>query len=178
MKLTPKKVAAIKELIQGGKLTQPQIAKRFKVSRSLISDIATGRAHKDATILPHKQQGGQHKSLEEYDSTNEKIMELESEVIHLTDERNMARRQLKAVSKTHGLFRAIVDEMGEIIQPFTSLPPVYQLQEPKGRIEEHVVMHLSDGHHDQVVRPTECGGLEDHDFKVSIARAEQYVSTA
>ena len=30
-------------------------------------------------------------------------------------------------------------------------------------------MHLSDGHHDQVVRPEEVGGLEDYSFPVSCA---------
>ena len=38
-------------------------------------------------------------------------------------------------------------------------------------------MHLSDGHHDQVVRPEEVGGLEDYNFPVSCARAERYVNT-
>ena len=38
-------------------------------------------------------------------------------------------------------------------------------------------MHLSDGHHDQVVRPEEVGGLEDYNFPVSCCRAERYVDT-
>jgi hypothetical protein len=38
-------------------------------------------------------------------------------------------------------------------------------------------MHLSDGHHDQVVRPEEVGGLEDYNFPISCARAERYVDT-
>jgi hypothetical protein len=180
MKLNKKKVAAIKELLQAGRLTQPQIAKRFCVSRSLVSDIATGRAHKDETIIPHKQPGGQHKVTQEYDPTSERVLELEAEVVHLTDERNMARRQLKAVTKTHGLFKAVVDEMENIVTPMTALPPniwVPTGSKPKELIEEHLVMHLSDGHHDQVVRPIECGGLETHDFKISMARAENYVNT-
>ena len=38
-------------------------------------------------------------------------------------------------------------------------------------------MHLSDGHHDQVVRPDEVGGLENYNFPISCARAERYVDT-
>ena len=38
-------------------------------------------------------------------------------------------------------------------------------------------MHMSDGHHDQVVRPEEVGGLEDYNFPVSCCRGEQYVNT-
>ena len=175
------KVSDIKELLLEGTLTQPQIAKKFRVSRSLISDIATGRVHRDADdLLPRKHQGGQHKPLPVFDPTNEKIMELEADVVHLTDERNSARRQLKAITKTHGLFKAVVDEMETIVKPLTSLPKAPWIkigEQPKDRIEEHLVMHLSDGHHDQIVRPIECGGLETHDFKISMARAEQYVNT-
>ena len=181
MKLNKKKVAKIKELISENKLTQSEIAKQFKISRSLISDIATGRAHKDAEdSLPRKLPGGQHKPLEDYDPTDEKVMSLEAEVIHLIDERNSARRQLKAVTKTHGLFQAVIEEMETAVKPMTSLPKVPWIRpgsKSKELIEEHLVMHLSDGHHDQIVRPIECGGLEDHDFKVSMARAEQYVET-
>ena len=38
-------------------------------------------------------------------------------------------------------------------------------------------MHLSDGHHDQVISPAECGGLEEYNFPISCARAERYVDT-
>jgi hypothetical protein len=180
MKLKKKHVAAIKDLLFEGRLTQPQIAKRFKVSRSLISDIATGRVHKDADDpLPHKQQGGQHKALPDYDPTNEKIINLEAEVLHVTDERNLARRQLKLVTKTHGLFKAVVDEMETIVKPMTALPkaPLIVPGRQHELIEEHLVMHLSDGHHDSIVRPSDCGGLEEHNFRTSMTRAEVYVNT-
>jgi UDP-2,3-diacylglucosamine pyrophosphatase LpxH len=45
------------------------------------------------------------------------------------------------------------------------------------RSEEHVVLHLSDGHHDQIVTPEECGGLERYDFPISCARGEKLVET-
>jgi hypothetical protein len=38
-------------------------------------------------------------------------------------------------------------------------------------------MHLSDGHHDQIVTPEECGGLESYNFPISCRRAEVYVDT-
>ena len=41
-KISDKKVADIKAAIAAG-MNQPQIAKKFKVSRSIVSDIATGR---------------------------------------------------------------------------------------------------------------------------------------
>jgi len=46
MRLTKKKVEKIKQAIADG-TKQTEIAKRFKASRSVVSDIATGRVHKD-----------------------------------------------------------------------------------------------------------------------------------
>jgi len=177
MKLKEKQVSKIKELIAEGKLTQPEIAKKFKVSRSLVSDIATGRVHRDSDdCLPHKQAGGQHKPLADYDPTNERILELESEIVHLTDERNRERQRVKAGAKTAGLFKAIVTEMDRRIKPYTALPSVYE-PKPRARIIEQCVMHISDAHADQVVRPEEVGGMEEYSFPIACARGEHYVDT-
>ena len=46
MKLSKTKVVEIKSLI-AQRWAQPEIAKTCKVSRSIVSDIATGRRHKD-----------------------------------------------------------------------------------------------------------------------------------
>jgi hypothetical protein len=160
---------------------QPEIAKRFKISRSVVSDIATGRLHKDVP-WPNgeppkpKRAGGQRKSIPDYDPTNARILELEAEVLHLTEERNRERQRVKAGAKIAGLFQAVVKEMNQRVKPFTGLPSAYTFRR-KAQITEHVVMHMSDGHHDQVVRPDEVGGLESHDFLVSCARAERYVDT-
>ena len=174
MKLRDRQVSAIKNLLLENKLTQKQIARKFKVSRSLVSDIATGRVHKDDTVLPHKQAGGQHRPIAE---DSERVMELEAEVLHLTDERNAARRQLKLVTKTHGLFKAVVEEMQSIVEPMIALPRVPIEVKSKDVIEEHLVIHLSDMHADQIVRPEEVGGLEEYNFPIACARGENYVNT-
>ena len=103
-------------------------------------------------------------------------MELEAEVVHLTDERNRERAKVKAGAKLGGLFKAIVQEMDARIVPYKALPGACGPKR-KGQIVEHCVMHLSDGHHDAVIRPEQVGGLEDHDFLVACARAEHYVDT-
>jgi hypothetical protein len=175
MKLSAKKVMDIKAQLTLGKLTQSAIAKKYGVSRSIISDIATRRAWKSVggeTAV--KRAGGQSKS--EFDPTDERILELGSEINHLRDERSVLQRQVKAMSKTHGLFKAVTNEMESIIKPMSPLPGQYVL--PKAtKIEEHLVMHVSDGHHDQIVKPSECGNLERYDFRISARRAEQYVDT-
>jgi len=179
MKISSEKATRIKADI-AGKTTQAAIAKKYKVSRSLVSDIATGRAHKEV-LWPNgepvpRRAGGQRKKLEEHDPTNKRILELEAEIIHLTEERNRERAKSKASAKTQGLFRAITAEMEQRIKPFKALPSQIVLR-PKAQIVEHCVMHVSDGHHDAVVRPEEVGGLEEYNFPISCARAERYVNT-
>ena len=178
-KISLDKAARIKADITGN-MTQTAIAREYKISRSTVSDIATGRIHKEVPWpngepVP-KRSGGQRKKIAEHDPTNKRILELEAEVIHLTEERNRERAKSKASAKTQGLFRAISLEMGDRIKPFKALPPQLEYRR-KAQIVEHCVMHLSDGHHDQVVRPEEVGGLEDYNFPVSCCRAERYVNT-
>lgn len=178
MKLKKEQVAEIKQRIAQGE-SQPSIAEAYEVSRSVISDIATNRIHKDVPwpdgYQPAKVPGGQRK-ITNYDPTDAKVKELETEVVSLRDELMLERRKSKAGAREGGIIRAIVEEMGTRVTPFTALPPVAE-HPRKAQITEHVVLHLSDGHHDQVVRPEEVGGLEDYNFPVSCCRAERLVDT-
>ena len=170
--LTKKKVEKIKQAIADG-TKQTEIAKRFKASRSVVSDIATGRVHKDVEWpggeppMP-KRAGGQHKNIPDYDPTDKRVMELEAEIVHLTDERNRERQKVKAGAKIAGLFKAVVAEMEQRIKPFAALPSQLGVP-PQGADRRALVMHLSDGHHDQVVVPDQVGGLEEYNFPISCA---------
>jgi hypothetical protein len=163
-------------------MKQTEIAKNYDVSRSLVSDIATERIYKnvpwpDGKKPAPKKAGGQHKPIEDYDPTNRKIQELEAEVIHLTEERNRERQRAKSNAKTEGLFKAMASELTKKVIAVKPLPPARKTFARKGRIEEHAVLHLSDGHHDQIVTREECGGLEYYDFLVSCCRGERLVDT-
>lgn len=182
MKLPKSKIAKIKDaLAESRGRNQSEIAKRFEVSRSLVSDIYTGRTHKDVpwpegfepVPLPGK---GQRKQLPDHDPTDRRVMELEAEVVHLTEELRLERRKVKAGAKTAGLFKALVNEMQQHVTPLAALPSEYNVRR-KAEIAEHVVMHVSDMHADQVVVPEECGGLESYNFQIACARAERYVDT-
>jgi transcriptional regulator with XRE-family HTH domain len=180
-KLTKAKVKKIKQHLAENKLTQPEIAKKFKVSRSLVSNIATGRAHKDVEgpEAPPKAARGQRKKLPDYDPTDERVLELEADVVHLREERNHARLQLKAASKSKGLFEAMSEEMERVVQPYSALPPARKAFSKAGKasVTEHLVLHISDGHHDQTVVPEECGGLERYNFPTSVVRGEKLIDT-
>jgi len=178
-KLTQRKVANIKQLIVTGQLTQEEIAKKYRVSRSIISDIDANRAWKNVPWpegYSPKAQGPQRNRIPDFDPTDERIIELEAEVEALREERRHARQQYKASKKEMGLYRAVVDEMDKRVKPlkpFKGYKP--HGRRKKGLIEETLVMHISDGHHDQTVNSEECGGLEKHDFPTSVRRGERYV---
>lgn len=175
MMLTKEQVKQIKIDLTRGEL-QRAVAAKFNVTRSAISDIATNRRHKDVPwpdTPPVKKRGGQ-KNLD-YDPTDERVRELESEVLHLREERDLARRAARDDAKKAGLFQAMTDEL-KSVKPFKSLPPQWRGR-TKGEIDEHLVLHLSDGHFDQIVSPEECGGLETYNFPIACRRAETYVDT-
>jgi transcriptional regulator with XRE-family HTH domain len=165
-KLNTEQVKEIKKEIASKRYTQKEIGTEYGVSRSVISDIACGRVHKDVKIV-----------LEATEEESQ-IFKLQAENAHLREERNLAKRQLKSAAKTQGLFQAIVDDMDSRVKPMAALPkarPMYK--ESKEMVEEHLVMHLSDGHHDAVVTRDDTGGLEEYNFPISMCRAERLVDT-
>lgn len=163
-KLSRDKVKEIKDELSAKKLTQKQIGEKYGVSRSVISDIACGRVHKEV-------RGTTEVSPEEAE-----IFKLQAENTHLREERNLARRQLKQAAKTQGLFQAVSEEMDLRVTPMKALPPARPDFTPtKETMQEHLVLHLSDGHHDQIVTHDDTGGLEKYDFPISMCRAERLV---
>lgn len=181
-RLTPEQQEALKvDIVAGTK--QTEIAAKYDVSRSLISDVANGRTWKtvpwpEGQKPVPKMTGGQPNELEEFDPTDERILKLDAQVEHLKAERNLARRQARAAAKDNGVFQAMAEELEGRVYPMSALPMTLVPYHRQGKVvEEHCVMHLSDGHHDQVVRPDECGGLETYNFPISVCRGERYVDT-
>lgn len=166
-KLNKETVAEIKEALSQKELTQKQIGKKYGVSRSVISDIACGRVHKD--IKPKN----------EVSDEERQIFKLQAENAHLREERNLAQRHLKNAARLQGLFQAVKDEMEDRIVPMRALPPARAEFKPASdhSVEEHLVLHLSDGHHDQVITYDDTGGLERYDFPISLCRGERLVDT-
>lgn len=178
MRITRRVAADIKKRLCNGE-KQESLASDYGCSRSLISDIATGRAH---SKIPWPEgskyaviQGGR-KKIDNSDPTNFKILELEAELVSLKDEYNKEKKKVKAGAKVAGLFQAIVEEMNECVKPIKELPSLYKPCK-KGAIVEHCVLHLSDWHADEVVKPEEVGGMEEFNFPIACRRAEHLIET-
>jgi hypothetical protein len=107
----------------------------------------------------------------------DEVRNLRADKLFLENELRAARAELRASSRDHGLYQAIVADLEPRIVPFT---PIDNLQ-PAGMSDrenrETLVIHLSDGHHDQTVRPHECGGRETYNFWISCRRAETLVDS-
>ena len=71
-KLTDDGVREIKMDLAAKELTQAQIAVKHNMSRSTISDIATGRIHKDVEMPPN-------------DIDDNKFLKLQAEIVHLRE---------------------------------------------------------------------------------------------
>lgn len=163
--LTNDQVSQLKADLESQNFTQVQLANKYHRSRSTISDVATGRLYKNIVA-----------STVEYDPTDVRVKKLDTEVVHLRQELNHAKRVAKANLIEGGLFQAILDETKKVISPIPPLKPV-KIKRGKGSIDEDLVIHLSDGHHDSVVDPVTNDGIEEYNFNVSCARAEKYVET-
>lgn len=168
-----KDVTKVKELLLENNLTQRQIGDLFGVSRGTISNIARNRQYAD--IEPRLQAvkiaGGQQKHL----NIETQNIALVGQIENLRQERNLLKRQLRAASKRVAVVDGIVEELGPIIKPLKPGKSYYVEKAGQGMIDETMVLLLSDNHCDQVVRPEEVDGLEDHDFPISVRRHEVLV---
>ena len=158
------------------------IAREFGVHRSYVQQVWRGKWLKSVPwpdgFTPKSQQ---QKTKQPVDTTplnpiDAEIRGLKAEILHLKDELRIERKQSIEGLKTEGLFKSMIDCLEKEIKPLSTPPAVRRLKTTPS-IEEHCVMHLSDGHHDQIILPHECGGLEAYNFTVSCARAEKYVNT-
>ncbi len=177
MILSKKRIAALKKQIVKGDKTLTQLAREFRVGRGFVSNVANDQARTDVPwpegYTHTNVQGGSRKKVK-HNPTNKRILELEAEVAHLVDEKNHYKLTAKAAVKKGGLWKAACEVIDEKIQPFKKLPPARNTGR-KQTIKEDLVLHLSDGHHDQIVTLEETGELEQYDFRISCARAERLI---
>ena len=166
-------VKKIKELLLENKLTQQEIGDLFGVSRGTISNIARNKQYAD--VEPRLQAvripGGQQKHL----NLETQNVALVGQIENLRQERNLLKRQLRAASKRVAVVDGIVEDLGPIIKPLKPAKPFRVDDKSIKTIDETMVLLLSDNHCDQIVRPQEVDGLEDHTFPISVRRHEVLV---
>ena len=107
--------------------------------------------------------------------TEKEMVSLKSKIINLTSERSKLKRQLTLASHENGIFESLVGEMQHLITPLEPLPKVLQPKKKTAQTEEHLVVHLSDEHADEVVESYKVGGIEEYNFPIALCRAEKYV---
>jgi hypothetical protein len=171
--LSQQTIVSIKQEIKAGVKSLAAIAREYETTRATISAIANNKRHAD---VEPRLTAGAEVDVRPVDPTDARVIDLASENDSLRAELALARRTAKAASKEHGLFRAMVEEL-HCIKPMKALPMDCLRRTTKSKIQESLVMHVSDGHHDAVVTAEETGGLEEYNFDVSCRRAERLVDT-
>lgn len=155
------KITAIQADLEKGELSQRAIAKKHDVSQGIVSNIK-----KEHTITSDKS-----------DPTDKRVLQLESKVLALRDDRNRLKKAYEAAQRKNSIFEALVDELETAVTPIAPLPKVTRLTGTKSRIRESLVLHLSDLHADEIILPEQVGGLERFDFNIALRRGEVLVDS-
>lgn len=145
--LKPSKEARLKQLIDEGELTVPEIAKKLRL--------------KVGTVEAYTVQGE---------------TKLATRLTKITDERNLLKKQNKALLRENGLFEALSIEIKDRVKPIFPFKQI-KLTGDKDKIQETVVLHLSDEHADSIVKPHQVDGLENFNLQIALRRAETLVDT-
>lgn len=160
-KISDIKITAIQADLEEGKLSQRAIANKHDVSQGIVSNIK-----KEHTVASNKS-----------DPTDKRVLQLESKVLALRDDRNRLKKAYEAAQRKNSVFEALVDELETAVTPIAPLPKVTRLTGTKSRIRESLVLHLSDLHADEIVLPEQVGGLERFDFNIALRRGEVLVDS-
>ena len=186
---TDEQIIGIKKDLLDGYKSKAQIARDWGTSRSNVYSIAVGKTHRevgpdvvgklgmpgDETVDLTGARPEPAAPVVPLDPTDQRVLDLEAKLLDKTNEIRIQNRVIKANSRTHGLLNAVIEELEPRIVPVKRLPSARVVRERDERIKEHLVVHLSDGHHDSVVDPESCGGLEEYNFDISCRRAENYI---
>lgn len=105
-----------------------------------------------------------------------RITDLQAQVSMMMMDATRMRKELKSATLQYGIFQTLAETMQTSVIPLDPLPDARERLTPK-LVTEHLVMHLSDMHADEIVESHMVGGLEKFDFGVALCRAEKYVDT-
>lgn len=140
----------IRDLCNAGH-KQTDVARMFGCSRSFISDIVCFR-------------------------TPDGDPQQASRMLQLQDQVRSAKTRLRESLRNEDIIRECAKVAANSVKPLRPTKPP-GIGKSEGKIQETLVVMLSDGHHDQVVRREEVNGLENHNFIVALRRAEVFCDT-
>lgn len=173
MKLSDKVVCQIKNDLIIGALTQTEIAEKYSsdnrpISRSLVSNIATGRAYDlvgPPMEIPKNRQAGRLQRTPEEESIYWKG---QAERLRLHWQR--AERKLRDLARQSYTIDYAIEELSDVIKPIKPSKVKNFKPKKKGNIQESAVLMLSDLHADEVVEPQEVDFLEEFNFPIAVKR--------
>jgi hypothetical protein len=99
-----------------------------------------------------------------------------AKMIELKDGKTYANKRLREGLRNENVINRCAEIATDITKPFEPVK-VPKFKKRTSAVQETLVALMSDGHHDQVVRAEEVGGLENYNFPVSLRRGEQWVDT-
>lgn len=110
---------------------------------------------------------------------NQKILDLEAKLASYVQETSRLRKDLKDATHKHGVLQTLASELQSTVVPLEEFPPMPDIRRGKKAdlVEEDLVIHLSDLHGDEVVKPHSVGGLEEFDFPIALCRGENFVDS-
>jgi regulator of replication initiation timing len=117
-------------------------------------------------------------SMPESSGPDGRVTDLERKLQAKQEEIAQLKRKLKLSYRDNSILELLTDEMKDFITPISPLPSIIDVSKnQEAENVEHLVMHISDQHADQVVIPSHVGGTENYNLTVALCRAEKYVET-
>jgi hypothetical protein len=147
------------------------LKQRFDVSRHQL------RGHLNSLGLTTYGQKRKSERTTVLNPTDARILELERRVRVVNQQRGELAQKVQALQDNSSVIQALREDLREHVKPLVGLPVVPYKPVAGKVVEEDLVMHLSDEHADQVVKPHRVLGLEDYNLRVALARGERYVQT-
>lgn len=148
-----------------------KIADRHGVGSGIISKIKI----ENSIIRPVVNRNS--KAIKDIDPTDQRILDLEQQVIALRDEKSNLKKAYTASQRKNSLFLDLAEEIKDSVKPIDPLPPAPPIRYSGHKVKESLVLHLSDEHCCDVILPYQVGGLENYNFPVALRRAEILVDT-
>lgn len=172
-RLTDKIVSQIKDDLILGRLTQKEIAEKYStnakpISRSLVSEIATGRSYPEvgpSMEIPKSRSAGRLQK-----SPEEETIYWQGQAERYKLQLSRANRKVRDLARSASTVSSAVEELSDIIQPIKPSKIKNYSPKKKSGITESAVLMLSDLHADEVVEPQEVDGFEDFNFPVAVKR--------